>query len=78
MRTMVLAGIFALSTSTSLAQTTTPPQPVAPAAEAPADQAAAPPPAPVRRGMRGIFATRHPRPVFPSSLARGVAESSRT
>lgn len=40
MRTFVLAGILALSASTSLAQTATP-QPAAPATEAPADQAVA-------------------------------------
>lgn len=41
MRMLVLAGIFALSASTSLAQTATT-QPAAPANEAPVDQAAAP------------------------------------
>ena len=40
MRKIVLAGMFALSASTSLAQTATSPQPAAPAVNAPTDQAA--------------------------------------
>src|ERR687897_744891 len=39
MRTLVLAGIFALATSTSLAQTGAAPQPTAPAPQAPATAA---------------------------------------
>src|SRR5690606_15676971 len=42
MKSIILAGMFALSASTSLAQTTTPPQTAAPAVEPGTDQAAAP------------------------------------
>ena len=75
MRTMVLAGIFALSASTSLAQTATQPQPAAPAAEAPADQAAAPP----QSGPANLcqeflaFMKAPPEPAAPAGAAKPAA-----
>ena len=77
MRKMVLAGIFALSASTtSLAQTTTPPQPAAPAAGAPADQAAAPPqsgPANLCQEFLAFMKAPPPEPTTPAGAAKPAA-----